>query len=151
MYSRVVVPLDGSLVAETALKHATEFASLLQVPLHLVRVVDAHTLEQTAGTGIGFDYSVVESLLQTEIDDARAYIEKTAQDLASSGRDVTHAIVTGPVARSIVDQLEAGDLLVIASHGRTGVARWFLGSVAEEVMRHAKVPVLLVRHHDDNT
>jgi nucleotide-binding universal stress UspA family protein len=146
MYSRIVVPLDGSEVAEEALAHAVEFAKLLNTPLHLVRVADAHALESVAGTGMGFDYVEMGTLLQDEIDAARSYIDAKTEELSGNGQSVSNSVVTGPVSRSIVDQLKTGDLLVIASHGRTGISRWFLGSVAEDVIRHSPVPVLLIRH-----
>jgi nucleotide-binding universal stress UspA family protein len=146
MYSRIVVPLDGSGVAEEALAHAREFSRLFDAPLHIIRVADAHTLERVAGTGIGLDYVAVGALLEEEIDDAKAYVAAKVEELSDEGMNVTSDIVTGPVSRSIVDSLKAGDLLVMASHGRTGISRWFLGSVAEDVVRHAPVPVLLVRH-----
>lgn len=146
MYSRIVVPLDGSDVAEEALRHAKEFARLFNAPIHIVRVADAHALERMAGTGTGLDYVAVGALLEEEVDDARSYIATKAKELGSDGLTVSHDVVTGPVARSIVDALQTGDLLVMASHGRTGISRWFLGSVAENVVRHAPVPVLLVRH-----
>ena len=146
MYSRIVVPLDGSDVADEALTHAVEFARQFNAPLHLLRVADAHALERVAGTGIGLDYVAVGALLQEEVDDAKAYLSAKAKALASDGLSVSHDVVTGPISRSIVDALQSGDLLVMASHGRTGISRWFLGSVAENVIRHAPVPVLLVRH-----
>jgi nucleotide-binding universal stress UspA family protein len=146
MYSRIVIPLDGSELAEKALSHAIEFSRLLNAPLHLVRVADAHALERVAGTGMGFDYIEMSSMLEDELDAARTYIEAKAEDLLKQGHTVTNTVVTGPVSRSIVEQLRSGDLLVIASHGRTGISRWFLGSVAEEVIRHSPVPVLLIRH-----
>ena len=148
MYSRIVVPLDGSKVAEEALVQAKELARLLQVPLHLVRVADAHTLERVAGTGIGLDYVAIGALLEEEVTDAKTYIADRQKELRDEGLTVSSAIMTGPVSRSIVDSLETGDLLVMTSHGRTGVSRWFLGSVAEDVIRHATVPVLLTRHQE---
>jgi len=150
MYSRIVVPLDGSQIAEEALVQARELAKMLQVPLHLVRVADAHTLERVAGTGIGLDYVAIGALLEEEVADAKSYIADRVKELSDEGLTVSSAILTGPVSRSIVDSLQEGDLLAMTSHGRTGISRWFLGSVAEDVIRHATVPVLLTRHLGKN-
>jgi nucleotide-binding universal stress UspA family protein len=148
MYSRIVVPLDGSQIAEEALVQARELSKLINVPLHLIRVADAHTLERVAGTGIGLDYVAIGALLEEEVADAKSYIADRQKELTGEGLTVSTAIMTGPVSRSIVDSLQDGDLLVMTSHGRTGISRWFLGSVAEDVIRHAPVPVLLTRHQD---
>jgi nucleotide-binding universal stress UspA family protein len=59
-------------------------------------------------------------------------------------------VLRGYAAAAIISATQEGDLIVMASHGRTGVRRWFLGSVAEEVLRQSTVPVLLIRQpHDD--
>jgi nucleotide-binding universal stress UspA family protein len=58
---------------------------------------------------------------------------------------VTTEVAEGPTSRILVGHSKPGDVIVMASHGRTGMARWFLGSVAEEVVRRSAVPVLLVR------
>ncbi len=153
MYCRIIVPLDGSDVAAEALVHARELAQRLSVPLHLVRVIDAHVLDQIGATCLAFDYGAVTELVEEEDQDATAFMERQVAALRDEGLDVTGAVVHGPVASSIVASAEADDLIVMASHGRTGIRRWFLGSVAEEVLRQATVPVLLVRatHHDQPT
>lgn len=150
MYRRIVVPLDGSDLAAEALVHARELAQRLSAPLHLVRVVDAHVLNRIGSTGLAFDYGAVTELVEEEDQDAAAFMDQQITTLRDEGLTVTGAVVHGPVASSIVASAEADDLIVMASHGRTGLRRWFLGSVAEEILRQATVPVLLLRApHDD--
>ena len=146
MYSRIVVTLDGSSIAEEALARAIEMAKLTKAPLHLVRVADVHSVERSVATGAAFDYVAMGELIDAEVEAATSYIAAKSEELIAQGLKVTSAVLTGPVTRAILDQQKRGDLIVIASHGRTGLSRWFLGSVAEEVVRHATVPILLIRH-----
>lgn len=149
MYRKIIVPLDGSNLAAQALVHARELAQRLAVPIHLVRVVDAYVLNRIGATGLAFDSSAVTELVVEEEQDATAFMDQQVAALKGEGLDVTGAVVHGPVASSIVASAEPNDLIVMASHGRTGVRRWFFGSVAEEVLRQATVPVLLLRDPHD--
>jgi nucleotide-binding universal stress UspA family protein len=103
-------------------------------------------VQRAVAAGTAFDYAGMATLIDDEINEAKRYISDKSSELTGQGFSVTSDVITGPVSRAILDQLKNGDLLVIASHGRTGITRWFLGSVAEEVVRHASVPVLLTRH-----
>jgi nucleotide-binding universal stress UspA family protein len=144
MYTRIVVPLDGSDVAEQALESATEMARLTDAPIHLVRILDLHA----SGSTYVFGYMVEApdaGYFKAEQEVAAQYLAETALLLEQQGLAVTHELRHGSAAAGIVEVLEAGDLLVMASHGRSGMSRWFLGSVAESVIRNATVPVLLVR------
>ncbi len=145
MYQRIVVPLDGSRVAEQALPDATELARLLAVPLHLVRVVDPYLSEHGSLTGMFVDERAIASAIREQDEVAQRYLEETAARLGSDGQQVTIETVRGPVDHSIVERTTKDDLLVLASHGRGGLQRWLLGSVAEKVIRHARSPVLLIR------
>ena len=154
MYQRIVVPLDGSRVAEQALPDATELARLLAVPLHLVRVVDPYLSEHGSLTGMFVDERAIASAIREQDEVAQKYLEETAGRLGSDGQQVTIETVRGHVDHSIVERTTKDDLLVLASHGRGGLQRWLLGSVAEKVIRHARSPVLLIRakstDEDDN-
>ena len=149
MYQRIVVPLDGSNVAEQALPHAVELAQILSVPLHLLRVVDPYVSEHGSLTGMFVDEGTIARAIREEEELAQRYLQGVAERLSSSGDglQVTVETVRGPVDRSIVDRTTGDDLLALASHGRGGLQRWLLGSVAEKVIRHARTPVLLVRAH----
>lgn len=144
MYTRIVVPLDGSDVAEQALEPAIEMARAIQAPLHLVRVFDLHSGELNFGFGQVID-SIDTGQLTVEKDLAEHYLVETARLLERRGLTVSHELRFGAAAPGIAGALKTGDLLVIASHGRSGMSRWFLGSVAESVMRQVTEPILLIR------
>jgi nucleotide-binding universal stress UspA family protein len=145
MYKRIIVPLDGSELAEQALGQARDLATRLTIPLHLVRVVDTYRTQSLPATGMALDYSMLSELAEEEIEDAKTYLQEKVTQLNGEGLEVTGDVLHGPIARQIVAAAEKGDVIVMSSHGRTGIKRWFLGSVAEEVMRHAECPVLLHR------
>ncbi len=149
MFQRVVVTLDGSHLAEAALDEAAGMARVFGAGLHLLRVIDLGRLEQYGAFGLGMEYTALDLAVQDERIAARDYLAAQQQDLAGEGLLVTTELREGLAAREIVAALQPGDLLVMASHGRTGVRRWFIGSVAEEVVRHATAPVMLLRAAGD--
>ena len=144
MYTRIVVPLDGSDVAEQALDPAIEMARLMRLPVHLVRVLDAHPQDFASVYG-SFVMPIDSGEFEVERDAAGQYLKETARMLEQGGQVITHELRYGQALAGIVETLRDGDLLVIASHGRSGMSRWFLGSVAESVIRQSTVPVLLIR------
>jgi nucleotide-binding universal stress UspA family protein len=145
MYTRIVVPLDGSDIAETAITQAETMATLTGAPLHLTRVVDLNGRDAVSLYGMLADPTAIDTYLKDELDAARQYLEATRQRLIQRGFQVTVELRRGAVIRGLLDSLLPGDLLVMASHGRSGMSRWFLGSVAEDLIRRSPVPVLLVR------
>jgi len=145
LYTRIIVPLDGSDLAEEALAQARTLAQSLNIPIHLIRVVDTYRTQTIPATGMAMDYSMLAELAEEELADARSYMEAETKKLADEGIDVTGEVLHGPIAQQIVEAANPDDVIVMSSHGRTGIKRWFLGSVAEEVMRRAECPVLLHR------
>jgi nucleotide-binding universal stress UspA family protein len=147
MFTRVLVPLDGSDLAERALDPAVGLARLTGASLHLLRVVDVARLDGRGLAGAALEYAYPAALLDTEATDAGAYVDQVRGRLAARGLEnrVEVEVRHGVAPREIAARARPGDLIVMATHGRGGVARWFLGSVAEEVVRRAAVPVLLVR------
>ncbi|HET9017642.1 MAG TPA: universal stress protein [Thermomicrobiaceae bacterium] len=125
MIGTVVVPLDGSQLAEEALPRAAAIAERSSAPLHLVRVVpsDANGAAQ---------------------DEARTYLQGKARDL---GDRVQVSVLTGDPAAQIIDHVAglADALVVMTTHGRSGIGRWISGSVADRVVRDGEAPVLLIR------
>lgn len=144
MYARIVIPLDGSDIAEQALEPAAEMARLVHAPMHLVRVLDVHPPDFASVYG-SFVMPIDSGEFEAEREIAEQYLAETARLLERGGQVVTHELRYGPAQTGIVDALKDGDLLVIASHGRSGMSRWFLGSVAESVIRQSPAPVLLIR------
>jgi nucleotide-binding universal stress UspA family protein len=147
MYQRILVPLDGSKLAERVLATAEEFARLMQASLLLVRVVDptqtAMDGDDLNGLALGRD---APTLLRTDAETAaQAYLERMVKRASEQGLSARSELRYGIAAREIVATTQPGDLIVMSTHGRGGMARWFMGSVAEEVARRSTVPVLLVR------
>ena len=145
MYDRIVVPLDGSEFANISLTHAKLLARRLDVPVHLVRAIDPTVINRVGATSIGFDYSAVDELITEEEQAATTFIDKQVESLEADGFSVTGVVLRGYAAAAVNSTTQEGDLIVMASHGRSGVRRWFLGSVAEEIVRQSTVPVLLIR------
>lgn len=142
-YHRIVVPLDGSALAERALNQAGPLALAAQASLLLVTVVSP-----------GDDpIASVEGLPQSAearrqgVEQLEHYLQTVAERLRSMGVTVETRIAYGQPAEGILHcSAEAdGDLIVIASHGRSGLQRFWLGSVALKVVQSAQRPVLLVR------
>lgn len=151
MFQRVVTPLDGSEAAEIVLDQAVDLARLAETPIHLVRVVDLPVAARAAGPGLAIESRALERVMGDERRAADEYLRQAASRIEASGLSVTTERREGFAAREIVAAAKPGDLLAIASHGRTGLRRWLLGSVAEEVLRTADCPVLLVRVADSTT
>ncbi len=135
MYKRILVPLDGSELAEKSLKEAKGVAKLTGGGLALLRVVRAVTVPGTDPTDREVEV----------VDRAQAYLDKVAGALAAEGFEVTTHVRYGHPAKEIIDAARKADLVIMSTHGRTGLGRWALGSVAEKVLRHSGKPVLLIR------
>lgn len=145
MYRRIVVPLDGSKLAEQALPQAEELSRLTGAPIHLVWVVDYTRLERYGPYALALEYASVEPVVKEEVGVAREYLRGIEARLTTAGLSVESEVLQGRVARELIRATKPGDAIVMASHGRGGLSRWLLGSVAEDVLRHTTVPVLLVK------
>ncbi len=121
----ILVPLDGSLLAERALAPAIDLASKRQAELRLLEVVPP---EHDTGPRL-------------------AYLEGLASSMVPEGIKVDCQAVQGEPVETILGQAKGAQMMVLASHGRSGFDRFFLGSVAEKVLRQAPCPALLVRNH----
>jgi nucleotide-binding universal stress UspA family protein len=140
---RILVSLDGSKLAEQVLPAVIPIATALGCELTLFRV----QADYSAGPVTGRWYLPQNWRLETAGRDALAYLEHVASHLKEQGVEVSAATGVGPVAQSIIDYAEAHDvdLIAMCTHGRTGIARWALGSVADRVLRAGDKPILLVR------
>lgn len=156
---RLVVPVDGSELAEQSLPHVTYMAAALGLPVDLVR---ATLSESEYYQAMSVDLRVLpttlpsyQSIAETLDGEALAYLADVKTRLLQQGvPSVEERVLQGPPADSIVDLATAGDngLIVMTTHGRSGVGRMLLGSVAERVVRHSSGPVLLIRAaHCDQT
>jgi nucleotide-binding universal stress UspA family protein len=145
LYTRIIVPLDGSKLAERALPEAEQLAKLTGAPLLLLRVVDYSSRDRLGDFGLLYEYEAMAQALAEEHEIADAYLADVVRKLEAEDYTVSATVVDGIAAKAIVALAQPGDAIVMATHGRTGLKRWFIGSIAEEVLRHATVPVLLVR------
>lgn len=146
MYQHIMVPLDGSELAECVLPHVEALATGCNVSrVTLVRVVTPLHLYGGAEFGLA-----PEERQRVEADSmgvARAYLERMVKRLADMGVSAQSEVLFGNIIDSLVDYADKNevDLIIIATHGRSGVSRWVWGSVADRTLRSASVPVLMVR------
>jgi nucleotide-binding universal stress UspA family protein len=152
VYQRILVALDGSDVAERALPHAEALAEKFGATLVLVRATTApaEIMAAEAGAGVIPVSPMVADPVEVtaaERRDAAAYLRGVAERLRAHGRTVEVDEPEGRAGEAIVARAEEGeaDLIAMTTHGRGGIGRAFFGSVADEVLRHAPCPVLLVR------
>ena len=134
----ILVPLDGSTVAEAALAPAVALARKAGAKLVLVRAAEVRTLP--LGDPIE-DQTEVMREAQEYLATARARV------MAAGALDVEFSVWYGPAVEAIVEaaRFRAADLIVMSSHGRSGVARLVMGSVTERVLRGTSVPILVIR------
>jgi nucleotide-binding universal stress UspA family protein len=142
---RLVVTLDGSPLAEDALPTAQALATRLGIPLHLITAIDVMRLIPPAlGPVVAFDAAAYQETVSQLDASATALIAELSTRLEREGLTISSAVVHGSPFAAIADAVQEGDLLVMTSHGRGGLRRWLLGSVAEKLVREAPVPVILV-------
>lgn len=142
MYERILIPLDGSAVAEGILPFAGKIAGPLDSEVILLLVVEPLPQAALASGGL-----VDSDLLAIREREAHRYLEEIAEGLAAIGVRVRTLVRQGLAAQAIVTaSAEIGaDLIAMTTHGRSGLGRLLFGSVAETVLRTAPVPVLLMR------
>jgi len=144
-FSRIVVPLDGSIFAEQALDHAKKLARSFNSTLVLVMAISEHNAITDAPARAGKSVMWGEDV-QT-VSPYSVYLEQTARRLRLEGLSVITQTEYGAPADAILRATNGStkDLIVMALHGRGGLQRLWLGSVALRVLRYAALPVLLVR------
>ncbi|MEF8829384.1 MAG: universal stress protein [Haloarcula sp.] len=168
MYEHILFPTDGSTGAEAALAHARTLAETHDATLHIMTVIDTsspHIGMTSAGpegatTGmiaeehdasepgmVGEEHDVESSLLER----SQAVVDAAADEV--EGVDTVTAVERGAPHSAILDYADENDvdLIVMGTHGRTGVERYLLGSVAEKVVRTSDVPVLTVRLGEEDS
>jgi nucleotide-binding universal stress UspA family protein len=142
-FNRILVPLDGSPLAESALPHARALAAAFDAEIVLLRVLSA-----SAGV-----YTLPEMLPVLAADTYRneqeslEYLARWEASLQDQGLRVRTHSAKSPVAEAILDvaRAEQVNLIAMCTHGRSGMQRWFYGSVAQRVLQAAEAPILLVR------
>ena len=141
MPKRMLIPLDGSDLARAALEPAADLAESMRAEVVLLRVVDS------ANYPYVFSDPATWKDPGPEIERDRVYLESEAAELRERGIKVEISVVVGSPATAIAVEAEKqrADLIAMATHGRGGLARLVLGSVAEAVLHRVHVPMLLIR------
>ena len=147
MYKKIMVPLDGSKLAECVFPHLDSLVKGGQVgEVVFVRVVEPYNFSLMSGE----ELPKAEDILRLDAE-ARAggeqYVQTVADRAKSNGVTVRGEILIGRPSVKLAEYANDGgfDLVIIATHGRSGVARWVWGSVADKILRGARVPVLMIR------
>jgi nucleotide-binding universal stress UspA family protein len=157
MYERILVPIDGSELAEQALPYAREIAAKFGSRLTLLRAVTSReeafrnlVAEPTVATAPEVTADVALNVYESEASGAREYLRRIADGLAGSGIAVETMLAEGSAEHAILTQARENDvsLIVMASHGRGGLGRLVYGSVADAILRDSTIPVLLIRAKD---
>lgn len=148
MYKKILIPLDGSKLAENALPAARYFARALQVPLELLSVVDmAAATRRGAADETAVTRDLADNANQRFVD----YLEEVAKKFPSG--QVFRMVREGNAAETIIGAAAADrqTLIAMATHGRSGLDRWLLGSVTEKVLRNGNNPLLIVRAKEETS
>lgn len=143
MYNKILVPLDGSELAEQVLTQVMELANSTGAEIVLLRVPDVPV----------YDYLMTIPELGSKMreqaeDDARNYLARLGEEFRAMGLKVqTHLASRGAVYTTILEVAQElrVDMIAMSTHGRSGLARLVMGSVADDVVRHARMPVMVMR------
>lgn len=146
MFKHILVPLDGSEMAESAIPPAAYLAELCGAAVTLV-----HIVEERAPAEVHGEHHL------TETADAEAYLQRVARSFFKPGVKINchvHTVSVSDVARGIVGHQSEfdHDLIIMCTHGRSGVNKLIVGSIAQRIISHGNVPVLVVGptgHHDE--
>jgi nucleotide-binding universal stress UspA family protein len=142
VYKKILVPLDGSTLAEAALPHAQALASSDEAEIYLLRVSVNPAAEFSFS-----DPSLASDFVDAMEAETLAYLQSIRARLQRAGIRTSFLIRKGSIAETILE-VAAGvhaDIIAMSTHGRSGISRWLLGSVADRVVHHSPIPVLLIR------
>ena len=146
MYNQILVPLDGSDLAEMALPHAESLARKYDATLVLLSIVTPPVL---AGRGAKA-MELFEEQIDTLMQEADGYLDKLKGRLTEKQIKTETYTKIGPVVKSILEFADNDgiDIVVIASHGRSGLGRFFFGSVAAGILNRIGQPLMVIRCKD---
>ena len=159
MYAKILVPLDGSKLAEVVLPYVQEVArrfdsevTLIQVVAPLSKLV-AETMPaglEPTGAAAAVGLEAASEALKAEREGARSYLEGVAGRLKAQKIKVSTEVVEGGAGDTIVEcaHHHGMDLIAMSTHGRSGLLRLVFGSVADQILRQAGTPVLLIRSRE---
>ncbi|MBI2359237.1 MAG: universal stress protein [Deltaproteobacteria bacterium] len=149
MYSKILVPLDGSKLSEGILPYARSMVKALNIPVELLVVIGPEVISTFTDPGRGRYVDVVEADMKRN---SLEYLKTKARSFPVPSH-VTCSTEIGSAAEAIVEKgsADSDTLIAMATHGRSGVQRWLLGSVADKVLRATANPLLLVRSVDGDS
>lgn len=142
MYRKILVPLDGSELSESILSHVANVSLGCKVPnVTLLRVREAMDKDVRKA----LDADIAEKLDGVNRQEVLDYLKQVAATLKEKGVTAKTAVVAGEPAEEILKYATANktDLIIMSTHGRTGLSRWAFGSVADKILHHSNVPVLI--------
>lgn len=144
MYRKILVPLDGSENSECILEHVITVATGCHVSdVVLLRVIEPFPTYY-------MNYRISEEFIRQSQDAAKAnakeYLAKVADNMKKAGMSASTVVLEGKAADAILDYAVKNgvDLIIMSTHGRTGISRWALGSVTDKVIRTSSAPVMVV-------
>jgi nucleotide-binding universal stress UspA family protein len=136
MFEKILVPLDGSEMAEETLCQVEELAKAQGGEVMLLRVAFVHS----------FPGADVKDMEEKAIERAQKYLDKLTGDLEQKGLKVSSHVRYGEASAEILDHADRyASVVVMTTHGRGGMLRWAMGSTSDRVMRRCKKPLLLIR------
>jgi nucleotide-binding universal stress UspA family protein len=149
MYAKVLVPLDGSELAACVLEHLKKVVSKDGASeVILIRVVEPiSSFELASWSQGGYTSKDIENM---NMENAKAYLSLAAEKLRNQGISSQTKVIFGIPAESILEYAEKNyvDLIIISTHGRSGIVRWAFGSVANKIAHQSQIPVLLITPRD---
>jgi len=142
MYNKILAPLDGSKRAEAILHHLEEFAHIYQAKVVFIQVIESSPI--AAGIEAA---DLIGEVIEAREKEAQAYLDCLKGEFREKGIDARTAVAHGPIVEAIIAaaEREDADIIVLASHGRTGLSRVFYGSVAAGILHRIDRPLLLIR------
>jgi nucleotide-binding universal stress UspA family protein len=142
---RLILPLDGSELAKAAIPVAIDIGKRLKASAIVIQAVTPEVIATTyPGTEAYYAADVYDELISQQENAAKAELTPEAETLTKAGVEASVVVLIGSVGEAIESTAEPGDLIIMTSHGRTGIKRFVLGSVAERLIRSGVAPVLLV-------
>ncbi len=150
MFERILVPLDGSQFSAQSLGYAIEIAERFGSEIILFRVVAATSSKDVTALSAEADEvsrQMAQSQNKRNVDEAKRYLKAELQRVVAKGVNGSIYTMVGDTAKSIIQycKKEKVDLIIMTTHGRSGIKRAVLGSVADEVIRQAGLNVLSIR------
>jgi nucleotide-binding universal stress UspA family protein len=144
MYTKILVPLDGSQLSECSLEQVKQIVTTGITELILLRVIEPIDRDE-AVTWAAVGYTIADIHNKRKVE-AEEYITRTVERLKREGIYARGEIVEGRATETIIDYSKKHqvELIIMSSHGRSGITRWAFGSVADKVVRHSTIPVLMV-------